>query len=413
MDELLKQKDTYRYFIAPDQSSVWYLDDTGNFRLVTDPGKIQAAVSGNYKWGTGANMATTIPADLASQLGQQYGTTEQIRADEQALENSYGPVQNTVKSTSGTYQMRNGKWYLGNNEVTDSQTLNFLSTTTQAINAAESKSGASSYSGNAQGNVNNTTNVPGASLPTVDDTALRDSAEFQALSEDQQQAVLQVYQAIAANDADNAERLAAAFKTSAAISDPFFKQELRLAVDALERGFVSIDQEEEYKARQLRQNQQQLEEDLQTKSDYLDFEEQAALRQIGRQYESDLKNVRQSMAATGKTFSSDRAETEALLEESTGDLRESTTRKFGIQQLDIQRTGERASQATQQELERLQQLSEEKRTNLLREGEAQVGTKNLPTLSGTEGINPLGDIVGDIPQRQTSDIISGAQNLMF
>lgn len=259
--------------------------------------------------------------------------------------------------------------------------------------------------------VDNTTDVPNASLPTVDDSALRNSAEFKALSEDQQQAVLQVYQAIAANDTDNAERLAAAFKTSAAISDPFFKQELRLAVDAIERGFVSIDQEEEYKARQLQQNQQELEQDLQTKKDYLNFEEQAALRQIGRQYGEDLKAVRQSMAATGKTFSSERAETEGLLEESTGDLRESTQRKFGIQQTEIQQTGERASRTTQQELDRLTELSKDKRISLLREAEAQVGTKNLPDLN--TNLSPLGDIVGDIPQRQTSDIISGAQNLLF
>lgn len=273
--------------------------------------------------------------------------------------------------------------------------------------------GAGVYTGNAQENVDNTTDVPDASEPEIDDSILRNSDEFKALSEDQQQAVLSVYQAIAENNRDQAERIAAAFKTAAGISDPFFKQELRMAVDALERGFVSIDQEEEYQVRQLQQRQQDLEQDIQTQRDQLSFEEQAALRQINRQYQQDIKNVRQSMSVRGKTFSSERAETEGLVEEATGDLRESTTRRFGLEELKLDRTSQRSARDTQQELARLSELTKQKRLDLFREGESQVGTKNLPQLSGTEGIDPLGDIVGDIPQRQIADITAGAQNLIF
>lgn len=299
----------------------------------------------------------------------------------------------------------------GSSKPTFSRTSAATGSEASDSNSSTSNTGSGVQLGDTE--VDNTTNVPDASQPQIDDTVLRESDEFKSLSEDQQAAVLQVYQAIAENNTDQAERLAAAFKTAAGISDPFFKQELRMAVDALERGFVSIDQEEEYRARQLKQNQQDLVQDLQTNRDSLSFDEQAALRQIERQYSQDLKNVRQSMAATGKSFSSERAETEGLLEEATGDLRESTTRRFGVENLKLDRTEERTNRDTTQELERLAQLSKDKRTDLFREGEAKVGTKNLPTLSGTGNADPLGDIVGDIPQRQIADITAGAQNLIF
>lgn len=355
-------------------------------------------------------------SEFVSKSGKNYTYKtpdgETLTINEISLRSMYGNFNTASRLGEVNYKYTNESGEEVNADGTPLNSQVSAQTSSDTQTATSSATG-STYTGEAQANIDNTTNVPDAVNPTIDDSVLRGSDEFKSLSADQQEAVLSVYQAIAANNEESAQKLAAAFKTAAGISDPFFKQELRLASDALERGFVAIDQEEEYKVKQLRQNQIDLEQDLQTQKDYLSFEEQSALKQIERQYGEDLKKVRQNAAATGKTFSSERADTEMLVEEATGDLRESTTRRFGAQQQELARTSERSARDTQTELDRLAELTQQKRVDLFREGEAQVGTKNLPTLSGTEGIASLGDIVGDIPQRQTADIISGAQNLIF
>lgn len=245
-----------------------------------------------------------------------------------------------------------------------------------------------------------------------DETELKNSESFKQLDEDRRQAVLAVFQAIASNDTERANQIMAAFEASTAVSDPFFKQELRLAKDAIERGFVAIDKEEEFRTKQLQRNLADVKQDLITRKDQLSFEEQSALKDIERQYTNTIKETRQNLASTGKTFSSERDLTEQMIEESTGQMRESTARQFGLQNLELQRTGERTERDTQSEIERLAEITKQNRIDFLRTGEAKVGTKNISSIY-KGGLKPLGDIVGDIPQRQFEDVLRGTQNLIF
>lgn len=253
----------------------------------------------------------------------------------------------------------------------------------------------------------------GAVTTKADIQELADSFEFQSLPEDQQELVRNVFQVIAENDIDNAERLAAAFETAEKVSDPFFKQQIRVARDAIERGFVSIDQEEQYKEKQLTKNLEDLKQDLETRKEFIGLEEQAALRGIEREYETTLKSTRQNLAARGMSSSSAREETEQLINETTGDLRESTKRKFGAQMTEALRTGDRAERDTQSEIERLRELTTGKKMELFRGAEETLGTAGLGDLNINQNLDPLGNLVGDIPQAQAKDIISGATQLIF
>lgn len=253
----------------------------------------------------------------------------------------------------------------------------------------------------------------GAVLPKTDISELANSIEFKSLPQDQQELVRQVFQTIAENDVDNAERLAVAFETAESVSDPFFKQQIRIARDAIERGFVSIDQEDQFREQQLRTNLADLKQDLETRREYLGLEEQAALRGIEREYTQNLKLTRQNLAARGFSSSSMREEAETLLDETTGDLRESTQRRFGAQISEVATQLNRGERDFQTELSRLQELSKEKRLELFRGAEETLGTAGLSGLQGAEGLGPLGDLVGDIPQKQAQDIISGATQLIF
>lgn len=279
--------------------------------------------------------------------------------------------------------------------------------------------GSTSYDGPVGGGVTSTLPVPGTDIPDVvtptnDDSPLLQSEAFNSLPEDQQEAVRQVYSIIAENNIDQAERLKAAFETAAKISDPFFKQQILLARDAIDRGFVSITEEADYQERQLTDRLNDLRTDLEARKDFLNLEETAALKGIEREYGQNQKALRQSLAARGMSSSSERVERERLLDETTGDLRETTKRRFGVQKQEAENQLERGKRDTQKEMQRLAELTKSKQVDLFREAEATLGTTGLDGLGGLgTDIDPIGGITGDIKQKQTSDIIQGAQNLIF
>lgn len=311
----------------------------------------------------------------------------------------------TSKSTTKKYQTTDGKKFADKADATAHQ---------RKLNAQGKGRGTASDKTKEDTKTKIKEKIDEDSVDTngYDETELKNSESFKQLDEDRKQAVLAVFQAIASNDTERANQIMSAFEASTAVSDPFFKQELRLAKDAIERGFVAIDKEEEFRTKQLQRNLADVQADLATRKDQLSFDEQSALRDIERQYTNTIKETRQNLASTGKTFSSERDLTEQLIEESTGQMRESTKRQFGLQNLELQRTGERTERDTQAELERLAEVTKQNRIDFLRTGEAKVGTKNLSSIyTGT--LKPLGDIVGDIPQRQFEDVLRGTQNLIF
>lgn len=245
-----------------------------------------------------------------------------------------------------------------------------------------------------------------------DDSTLRNSPEFKALSPEDQDAVLAVFGAIAGNDKEQAARLAEAFSAASKINDPYFNQQLRIAVDAIERGYVSIDEEGAYAQLQLDRRRADLNEDLERTKEYLTAEQATALRDIERSYGVELENLQQNLAATGFTSSSRRLNKEGLLNEATGDLRESTNRKFGFQIASSELDAERGNRDITSEVERLKQLTQEKKLDFLRSAEQQVGTGNLPSLSG-DVPSPLGGIYGDLPSQKLQNTINAATDFVF
>jgi len=239
---------------------------------------------------------------------------------------------------------------------------------------------------------------------------LQKTEEFKALSPDDQEAVLAVFNAVANNDQKKANQLISAFEAAAKINDPFFAQQFRIAADTVKRGFVEAENDLQYKEQLQASRLSDLQQDIATRSEFLTLEEQNALKGIERQYKQDIDNTRQNMAARGMTFSSRRANTEGLINEATGDIRESTQRRFGIQQLEGQRTLERGTRDIQAETERIRQLAEEGKLDLFRQAEANLGTLNLP---GTTGLTPLGDITGALPQEKLQNTITAAQSFVF
>jgi DNA-binding Lrp family transcriptional regulator len=240
---------------------------------------------------------------------------------------------------------------------------------------------------------------------------LLSTREFTSLPKDQQEVVKAIYGAIGENNTEGAKRLLSAFSASEKLADPYFKQQIRLASDALERGFVSIDKELDFSEKQAQRRLKDLKEDVALRGEYLTLEEQNALGGIERQYEETIKSTRQNLAASGFGSSSIRSETEALIDETTGDLRESTKRQFGAQKTANQNILSREQRDTRSEVNRLREVAKQNKTGLFRSGEEKLGSDTLSKLR--LGMKPLGDVFGSINEARTNDVISGVKNLIF
>lgn len=235
--------------------------------------------------------------------------------------------------------------------------------------------------------------------------------EFQSLSTDEQDALKAVFGAIVENDAEAAGKLESAFRAATKLADPYFAQKIRIAADAIQRGYVSIEDEGAFKEEQLRNALTDLRTDLNNKREYLTFQEQNELRDIERQYGQELETTRQNLAASGFTSSSRRAQKEELLQETKDGMVESTNRKFGYERTADENNLLRGERDTASEIERLRQLTEEGKIDLLRKGEEQLGSKGISDL----GLNytPLGGIYGTIPEERQLDIINSVKDFVF
>lgn len=245
----------------------------------------------------------------------------------------------------------------------------------------------------------------------ADDTELRASPDFQALNSEDQEAVLAVFDAVASGDAKKANRLAQAFEAASKINEPYFAQQLKLARDAVVRGYKSIEEEADFAEVQAKTRLQDLRKDYDARKEFLTVEEATEIKAIDRQYETDLQDTRQSLAARGFTQSSQRVEKEKLLEDATGDLRTSTKRKFGFELAGEDRDLQRGERNTSRELARLSEITKAGKLDFLRKAEEQLGSKNLPRLSNAPGA--LGGIYGDIPEQKLKNTIDAAMGFVF
>lgn len=240
---------------------------------------------------------------------------------------------------------------------------------------------------------------------------LQSSPEYKALSKDQQSAVEAVFLAVGENNAESAKRLVSAFQAAEKLADPFFKQQIRLAKDAVERGFVEIDKDLSFSEQQARRRLEDVRKDIEEQGEFLTMEEQNDLKAIEREYKNVLDTTRTDLASRGFGSSSIRSEKEQIIEETTGDLREGTRRKFGYQRGQLENSLNRADRDTSSEVARLRELAKQDKTSLFRKAEEELGTANLPSLNFD--VKPLGNVTGNINTSRNEDVIGAVKNLFF
>lgn len=250
-----------------------------------------------------------------------------------------------------------------------------------------------------------------ADEPFYSSTEFTASDEYQALGAEDQKAVLAVFGAVAGNDKVKAGRLMKAFQAASKQNDPYFAQQLKLSIDAIERGYVSIDKEAQFKELQLQSRLEDTRADYANRKDFLNLEQASDLKEIERAYSENLDMMRNDLAASGFSQSSRRAQKEGILSQVTGDMRESKNRTFAFQQGEQDRSLGRSQRDTAAEIKRLRELTTEGKLDFLRKGEERVGSKNLPRLTGAP--QAMGGIYGALPEEKLSNTISAALSYVF
>ena len=246
-----------------------------------------------------------------------------------------------------------------------------------------------------------------------DSSVLTNSAEFKALNAEDRDAVLAVFDAIASNDQVKAKRLAESFKAAQKINDPYFAQQLRLAADEIERGYVEIGKEAEFKATQAQNRLRDLKTDYEARKGNLSLEEASVMKDIERGYVENLDTLQTGLAEAGFTSSSRRIQKEKILDEATGGLRESKQRAFAYDRSSLENALGQGERDTQIELDRLAELTKAGKLDFLRKAEGRVGSEALGDLNLPGGDKLLGGIYGAIPEEKLQNTISSMQGLVF
>lgn len=253
-------------------------------------------------------------------------------------------------------------------------------------------------------------NTTADTKPSVNNAELDTLLNNPNLSSDQKTLIRSIYDAVHTNDTATAGKITAAMEAATAYSDPYFKAQVTLATDALDRGLNQKDGDFSYQENSLKTALAKLTQDTAASKDQLSFEHQQELLQLAKKYESDLSDTRDSLASSGFTNSSKRARAEQILTDANSGLVESSNKTYGYQTGSLDRTLSSGEADTAAQIENLKRLSAAGKLDLKRTAEAQVGSE---TLAGLGYSDILGNIGGSIPAAKAKDALSFANSFVF
>lgn len=310
---------------------------------------------------------------------------------------------NNLRAATGSEAVKIAMGQVKASTVTAKSTSPFEEFASQIEEQVEVEDSAGSSSGTARDVVTN------------EDENLENTLSSANLSEDQKQAIRTLYDAVSENDRELVTRYAAALEAGRKFADPFFKAMTRIVESELIRGIEAQEGDLEFETTLKQQLLNDIREDVSFARENLSLEEQAELRQLEREYETNVETLQNNMARSGFTSSTRRARKEQLLEETTGDIRESTKRRFGVKERALDTEESRAERNTQQEIERLRELTERGIIGDIRGAEERLGSdrvKELPVLGGRRG-SLIGGLPGTIEQDRARDAASFANQFIF
>jgi len=229
------------------------------------------------------------------------------------------------------------------------------------------------------------------------------------LTPEQQQVVLTAYNALKSGDAARLADADKALSDAIKLADPYFKSQLRLAQDEIQRATASTSADAASQVGKLQTRVNQLNEDLTFNREQLTLEEQATLASQLRQYKQDLSNLQTQYTEAGLAFSSPRQEAERQLAEQQREVAESTRRQTMRSLRNVEVGTLRDVQEAGAQLADVTRKAGEQAVAISRAGEQKVGSAKLPEVPG---VTPLGDVTGSIAEDRQNAILNLEQTLL-
>ena len=240
-------------------------------------------------------------------------------------------------------------------------------------------------------------------------TDILNSPQYKSLTQEQKDLVALTYNTTKVKDEQTRKLAQESLNEAIKLVDPFYKEQIRTAQDEIQRAISGTQADAKSSLDQLNTRIKQINEDLIYNKDQLTIEQQSELSQQLQDYQVQLEDLRQNYAEAGLAFSSPRDVAEQRLSMSQTGLAESSNRKYqrAVREQDV--TAERQLQQSAQQIADTQRQSQERTTDIYRQGEKALGSKNLPT---TDSATALGGITGSIEEDRQNAIL-GLQNTLL
>ncbi len=250
----------------------------------------------------------------------------------------------------------------------------------------------------------------GPAVNTPHDASLAELLGGNTLTPDQKQIVQQLYDAVSTNDQAKVDKLKAAFSAATDFSEPYFKAQVLIATDALDRALGANEGDLGYQEEKLQNTLKDLLGTIDSSKEYLSFGNRQELEGLARSYEKNLEDTRTNLAALGKTSSSVRSKSEQILGEENKGLVESSNRKLAFDTNKLDTQGANAVRDTSRDISYLRDKATQDRISALRKTEADVGSKTLQDLGYTDLLSGL---PGEIERKKVQDAASFSNSFVF
>ena len=237
---------------------------------------------------------------------------------------------------------------------------------------------------------------------TLPPEILNDPAYKNATPE-QKQLLALTYNTTQARTAEESKLAQESLQEAIKLVDPYFREQIRIAQDQIQRSVGSVTQDAQTQVNSLQERVKQIQDDLSFNRNQLSLEQQAELSQQLQENQIQLETLHQNYAEAGLIFSSPRELAEQRLKDTQQGIAESSARRYGRSLRELEVGGQRQLQESAQQIASTERQKQERLTDISRQGESALGTKNVPTVTG---VQPLGEITGGLEEDRQNAILN-------
>jgi hypothetical protein len=244
---------------------------------------------------------------------------------------------------------------------------------------------------------------------------IKNASWYAGLTDEQKQILSLSYNTITSADEATKQANQQALNEAISLADPYFKSQLLVAQDSIQRGLASTQADVSSQVGTLQTNINNLKEDLLYNREQLTLDQQQQLAQLMNQYQQQLSSLQTGFAESGLAFSSPRQEAEKRLAQQQGDVAESINRRTKQSLRELETGTMRNIQGATQNIADITRRGGEATIEAIRQGEQQLGTAGVLPIAKTVGVGTLGTanapVTGALDAQKQNAILGLEQTL--